>query len=237
MASNPMPTLQSSPNASAEREYALASSCYGGRAPVLWRFDDGTAMAKVGRAVPSAPRMFGTFENFTLVVHAGGALGTARPTLAAAIAPATPSVPVNPVRGDLFIETAMPNNSLLFFAPPVPLNVHEGFARVTTEWAGRKTKGQGNGTVFSINRPPPRWGLRTQNTRSFHKCRWPVPEEQPKIAQGFNLVSTPATKSIAGPEGTADTGTAFSRPFGTVATNKPPPNVETLGYSHPSVRG
>ena len=51
----------------------------------------------------------------------------------------------NPVRGGLFIEPAAPDISLLFFAPPIPTNVSGIFSRVTTEWAGRKTKGQGVG--------------------------------------------------------------------------------------------
>jgi len=64
------------------------------------------------------------------------------------------SVAINPVRGDLFVEPATPNISLLFFAPPIPLNVSEMLARIPTEWAGRKTKGRALGTIRSTNRPP-----------------------------------------------------------------------------------
>src|SRR5438445_3665971 len=75
-------------------------------APVLWRscFAPPALLELYFFTVASAPRMFKTLEHFTLVVHAVGALGTARPTLAATSPAATSSVPVNPVRDDLFVE-------------------------------------------------------------------------------------------------------------------------------------
>src|SRR5207302_6187327 len=43
---------------------AATNSARSWSAPVLWRFTDGTPLAKVGRAVPSAPQMFEMIENF-----------------------------------------------------------------------------------------------------------------------------------------------------------------------------
>src|SRR5205823_4960172 len=62
---------------------------------------------------------------------------------------------LNPVRGVLFIETATPRISLLFFGPAHSRTGVGPLIADCPNERGRKTKGLGEEVVFSINRPPP----------------------------------------------------------------------------------
>src|SRR5438477_250710 len=61
-----------------------------------------------------------------------------------------------------------------------------------------------------------------------------IPEGCPRIAQRFN-VGISAQEAVS-PEGTAENAPSVSRPFGTDGSLLIDPNVETLGYSRPSLR-
>src|SRR5205814_1662919 len=62
-----------------------------------------------------------------------------------------------------------------------------------------------------------------------------IPEGWLIIAQRFN-VGISAQGTVSSPEGTAEGVGIFSRPFGTYGSLCTDPNVETLGYSQPSLR-
>ena len=62
----------------------------------------------------------------------------------------------------------------------------------------------------------------------------PIPKGFLGIAQRFSVGKCPTIGLV--PKGRLTLAPSFSRPFGTASFWSRPPNVETLGYSHMSLR-